>query len=147
MGSLPSPRRGRESKARTMVLTDNRACEKERISEKNLRARSRTDHQPKSLLAVKVNNEPNKNMKPAIDQTVGEYLAQHDLSPDGGYDAVNDEQVIEAIYRTRKGDEMIVFGMGCGRIIVPISGGGSVFDRGEIEDYLVLENNSDWIKQ
>lgn len=66
----------------------------------------------------------------------------HELSPEG-YDSINDEQEIEAVYRTKAGDEMIVFGMGEGQIINPV-GGTSAFQRMEISYFLSLPSESDW---
>lgn len=76
--------------------------------------------------------------------TVGQWIAAFGLSPDG-YDTRNDGQEIEATYRNARGDEMIVFGLGEGRIIHPING-TSVYESGPISDYLALPNNRDWIE-
>ena len=78
--------------------------------------------------------------------TVGQWIEKRNLSPDG-YDPINDDQEIERELHTPSGDEMIVFGTGTGRIINPIGSAGSIYESGDIEDYLVLENNQDWEKK
>ena len=78
-----------------------------------------------------------------MSETVGHWISKRSLSPES-YDSINDDQEIEQRFRTPSGDEMIVFGMGEGRIINVRSGGGSLFESGDINEYLNLENNQDW---
>lgn len=77
-------------------------------------------------------------------KTVGQYIEAKQLSPEG-YNTINNDQEIESTYQTKAGDEMIVFGMGEGQIIVPV-GGTSTFQSMEISEFLALPNESDWKK-
>lgn len=99
---------------------------------------SKQDSDELCLLGDHLNECLNKEI------TVGDYIRYHNLLPDG-YDNINDEQEIEATYTTPKGDEMIVFGAGQGRIISP-AGATSIFESGDIDEYLELGNNRDWSK-
>ena len=74
--------------------------------------------------------------------TVGHYIAGQEICPEG-YDEINDEQDVESFYRTATGDEMMVYGLGTGLIIVSANG-GSHHEATDIEDYLAVPSNSDW---
>lgn len=77
-----------------------------------------------------------------VGMTVGEWIQERELSPDG-YNPINNDQPVESEYRTRAGDEMIVFGQGTGWVINTVHN-GSVFVQGDIQDFLADKNQSDW---
>ena len=85
------------------------------------------------------------NVFESAPKTVGGWIKERELTPDG-YDPINDDHPIEAVYRTKAGSEMIVFAYGEAWIIDPHNA-SSGFHTGDIRDFLALPNNQDWIKQ